>query len=164
MPAAKDPTSTSPPFFVLLHTLSKYIAQHGATPLNGAVPDMTSMTDDYVELQNLYLNKSKADAAAFTTILHSVLSSLSLPASAVPPSTTSTFIKNIPSLRVVPSSPYALSAPPSPESCESVQEASWDPYPDAFEHSPVWWCVAALPMPPHLHLHFHLHLAPPLTR
>ena len=54
LPSATNVTAASPPFFLLLHTLKKYLEQHKLPPINGSIPDMTSLTDDYVELQTIY--------------------------------------------------------------------------------------------------------------
>ena len=81
------------------------------------------------------------DLASFTTLVHATLGSVGLPETTIPPAMIAMFVKNVPYLRVVPSSTYCdeFASPPSPESIEAVQEASWDPY-EQFEHSPfIWW-------------------------
>jgi len=47
-------TRSSTPFFLLIAALKAYFDANAVPPLNGAIPDMTALTDDYVELQTIY--------------------------------------------------------------------------------------------------------------
>lgn len=44
----------------MVHALREFVSSHGYLPLRGAIPDMVSDTDSYVELANIY--KREADA------------------------------------------------------------------------------------------------------
>ena len=49
-------------FDILLRSLKVYLEGNGGMPpLNGSIPDMTSDTDSYVELQKIYLERSAKD-------------------------------------------------------------------------------------------------------
>jgi amyloid beta precursor protein binding protein 1 len=41
----------------------KFYQEHGVLPLPGSVPDMKAQSADYIELQNLYKSKARADVA-----------------------------------------------------------------------------------------------------
>jgi amyloid beta precursor protein binding protein 1 len=138
MDETKNLTADSKPFFLLLSSLADYVKSCGDVPLNGAIPDMTASTDEYIALQEIYQAKSVSDLATFSKCVQVTLSSVGLPSTAVPDAVIACFVKNIPYLRVIPSLPYHESLAPSEASTESVQEATWDPY-ETYEHSPFIW-------------------------
>jgi amyloid beta precursor protein binding protein 1 len=60
---AKDLSATSSPFWVIASAIQQFYASHGELPLPGAVPDMKAQSADYIQLQNIYKNKARADFA-----------------------------------------------------------------------------------------------------
>ena len=65
-------------FELLLVALTKYIEQdqHHTFPLSGRVPDMTSTTTYYTQLQTIYQSKAEQDMKKFKLILSETMSSL----------------------------------------------------------------------------------------
>lgn len=61
------------PCSFLVRALDTYHAETGALPLSGTIPDMTSTTDQYVLLQQVYQTKARADLDRFTAILREAL-------------------------------------------------------------------------------------------
>ena len=45
----------------------------GLLPLSGQIPDLTATTEQYVQLQQAYQAKARADLERFTVILHGLL-------------------------------------------------------------------------------------------
>ena len=50
-------------------------------PVSGHIPDMTSTTENYIELQRVYQEKHVADKMAIQTYVHATLEKLGLPKS-----------------------------------------------------------------------------------
>eukprot|EP00953_Heterococcus_sp_UTEX-ZZ885_P009295 5492-Heterococcus_DN1.PRE.1 len=70
-------TADSSSFHFLLRALADFVQEsNGLPPLAGDIPDMTSETDAYVELQKLYKAKAEADVAAVTRHLARHLSAV----------------------------------------------------------------------------------------
>lgn len=61
---ARDLTTESDKFWYLTAGLRQFIEREGCLPLEGAIPDMTSTTESYVELQRLYAEKASLDACS----------------------------------------------------------------------------------------------------
>ncbi|KAF7186172.1 NEDD8-activating enzyme E1 regulatory subunit [Pseudocercospora fuligena] len=62
-------TPTSPPFWLIANAVSQFYAKHGELPLPGAVPDMKAQSETYIELQNIYKQKARKDAAEVLSIV-----------------------------------------------------------------------------------------------
>jgi NEDD8-activating enzyme E1 regulatory subunit len=70
-------TADSSSFHFLLRALADFVQEsNGLPPLAGDIPDMTSETDVYVELQKLYKAKAEADVTAVTRHLARHLSAV----------------------------------------------------------------------------------------
>ncbi|KFD49405.1 hypothetical protein M513_09672 [Trichuris suis] len=71
-PCARDPKSNRKSFWILAHALKCFVENEGdgRLPLRGSLPDMSSDTDLYIRLQNIYKEKAHADAL----IVHSYVS------------------------------------------------------------------------------------------
>ncbi|KAI9725193.1 MAG: hypothetical protein M1828_003374 [Chrysothrix sp. TS-e1954] len=54
-------TKHSPDFWVIAHAVSTFHQTHNLLPSSGALPDMKAKSADYIELQNIYRSKSRAD-------------------------------------------------------------------------------------------------------
>jgi amyloid beta precursor protein binding protein 1 len=71
-PKIKDSNEKSH-YWLLSSALARFVEKEGALPLSGKLPDMTSTTDFYITLQNIYQEKAHADLEEFTTLLHQVM-------------------------------------------------------------------------------------------
>jgi amyloid beta precursor protein binding protein 1 len=60
---ARALTLESDKFWFLAAALREFVDREGCLPLEGSIPDMTSTTESYVELQRLYSDKAARDAA-----------------------------------------------------------------------------------------------------
>ncbi|KAK9151763.1 hypothetical protein Syun_010072 [Stephania yunnanensis] len=67
--------STSSDFWVMVGALKEFIANegNGEAPLEGSIPDMTSSTECYVNLQKIYQAKAEADFLAVEQRVRSIL-------------------------------------------------------------------------------------------
>ena len=61
-PELSSVTASSPPFFILLDALKKFVAQPPhVLPLSAALPDMKASTGSYIELQKLYKARAQEE-------------------------------------------------------------------------------------------------------
>lgn len=60
-------------FSFMLRALQLFLDAHGMPPLVGALPDMTSTTGMYTELQQAYREQAQADRRAFSALLQTVM-------------------------------------------------------------------------------------------
>ncbi|KAK9155706.1 hypothetical protein Sjap_003186 [Stephania japonica] len=67
--------STSSDFWVMVAALKEFIANegNGEAPLEGSIPDMTSSTECYVNLQKIYQAKAEADFLAVERRVRNIL-------------------------------------------------------------------------------------------
>lgn len=93
--------SSSSDFWVLAAALKNFYTATGNMPLEGSVPDMTSTTEFYLEIQRLYREKADADIAAVTVQLKEILREIGRPSDAIPPEDIKAFCKNARNLQVV---------------------------------------------------------------
>jgi amyloid beta precursor protein binding protein 1 len=65
-------------FWFLIRALRDFISNEGRglLPVRGSIPDMTSSSDLYIELQRLYMEKAKEDIDVFTGYLNGILASV----------------------------------------------------------------------------------------
>lgn len=62
--------SESSAFWILANAVAQFCEKNGGQlPLPGAVPDMKAQSKDYIELQNIYKSKARADAAEILAIV-----------------------------------------------------------------------------------------------
>lgn len=67
-------TSNSKQFDFLATALSLFLhANQRCIPLSGQIPDLTSTTELYVQLQQVYMKKAAEDLKEFKQILHGLL-------------------------------------------------------------------------------------------
>jgi len=80
-PKAVNPTSESSNFWLLSNAVRSFVENEGQgrLPLMGTIPDMTSDTHSFVELQLIYREKSLRDAEIVKKHLLSILTKLRLP-------------------------------------------------------------------------------------
>lgn len=55
--------------WILAKSLKDFYSQHGELPLNGTIPDMTSTTDLFVQVQQCYNEQSKLDYNEFSSLV-----------------------------------------------------------------------------------------------
>ena len=53
----------SPNFWIISNALREFHKANGVLPLPGALPDMKAQSSDYIQLQNIYKSKARADLA-----------------------------------------------------------------------------------------------------
>ena len=56
-------TPQSTPFWIIARAISMFYQKYKVLPLPGSVPDMKARSADYIQLQNVYKSKARADLA-----------------------------------------------------------------------------------------------------
>ncbi|CAD5119102.1 DgyrCDS7747 [Dimorphilus gyrociliatus] len=71
----------SEPFWILVRAVKEFVKSEGEgfLPLRGVIPDMTSDSDSFIRLQQVYRNKASKDVEAVNKHLQNVVSNLSIP-------------------------------------------------------------------------------------
>ncbi|XP_054816376.1 NEDD8-activating enzyme E1 regulatory subunit AXR1-like [Prosopis cineraria] len=94
--------SKSSDFWVLVAALKEFIANErgGEIPLEGSIPDMTSSTEQYVNLQNIYQAKAEADFVAIERRVRSILKKIGRDSNSIPRTTIKSFCKNARKLKI----------------------------------------------------------------
>ena len=85
--------------------MSRTTSQHECDWLyvmQGSIPDMTSTTDMYLQLQRTYRRKAEADAVAVEGHVQALLTSIGRDAQSIPHATILHFVKNARNLRHCP--------------------------------------------------------------
>ncbi|QIW99555.1 hypothetical protein AMS68_005073 [Peltaster fructicola] len=62
-PEATDLSVNTASFWVIAHAVRLFYEKHAVLPLPGSVPDMKAQSSDYIQLQKIYKDKARADAA-----------------------------------------------------------------------------------------------------
>jgi amyloid beta precursor protein binding protein 1 len=74
-PFCKDLKPDSKTFWIVAHAIGQFSKQHeGLLPLPGALPDMKAQSSDYIQLQNIYKAKARADLAEISAIIRETAS------------------------------------------------------------------------------------------
>ncbi|XP_048490168.1 NEDD8-activating enzyme E1 regulatory subunit AXR1 isoform X1 [Beta vulgaris subsp. vulgaris] len=94
--------SNSPDFWVMVAALKEFVAHEGAgeVPLEGSIPDMTSSTEHYVNLQKVYQAKAEADFLAMEKHVQSLLKKIGRDPKVISKTTIKGFCKNARKLSV----------------------------------------------------------------
>lgn len=97
-----DISSNSSDFWVMVAALKEFITHEraGEVPLDGSIPDMTSSTEHYVNLQKVYQAKAEADVCAMEKHVHNILKKIGRDASSISKTTIKTLCKNARKLTV----------------------------------------------------------------
>ncbi|EPS43368.1 hypothetical protein H072_2649 [Dactylellina haptotyla CBS 200.50] len=91
----KSLTSSSTNFWIVARAIKDFAEKNnGLLPLPGALPDMKAESKDYIQLQNVYKSKARADLAAVVEIAKSLLSELGKPADSISEPEIETFCKH----------------------------------------------------------------------
>jgi amyloid beta precursor protein binding protein 1 len=137
LPVPLGPQSSD--FDFLVEAVRSFVMDNGGLPpLAGEVPDMTSDTDSFVCLQQIYRAKAEEDVHAVATILGELLSSNGRSADSISREDIATFAKNVRSLYRATTGPLPL---PSDDARKLAAAAEEDPYFDAPEQTPALWGV-----------------------
>ncbi|XP_015903826.1 NEDD8-activating enzyme E1 regulatory subunit [Parasteatoda tepidariorum] len=104
----KDPlcdniTSESKPFWIMARALKEFVNNEGqgCLPVRGVIPDMTSDTQSYVNLQNIYKRKAEEDAHFIYKRVQDILSSIGKSQNYIREQDIKVFCKNAHCLRVL---------------------------------------------------------------
>ncbi|PPD89281.1 hypothetical protein GOBAR_DD13778 [Gossypium barbadense] len=94
--------SSSSDFWVMVAALKEFIANEGGgeVPLEGSIPDMTSSTEHYVNLQKIYQAKSEADYLVLEERVRNILKKIGRDPHSIPKATIKSFSKNARKLKV----------------------------------------------------------------
>ncbi|PON83835.1 NEDD8-activating enzyme E1 regulatory subunit APP-BP [Trema orientale] len=94
--------ANSSDFWIMVAALKEFIKSEGGgeAPLEGSIPDMTSSTEHYVNLQNIYLAKAEADFLAIEQRVRNILKKIGRDSNSISRATIKSFCKNARKLRV----------------------------------------------------------------
>ncbi|KAJ0051477.1 hypothetical protein Pint_02033 [Pistacia integerrima] len=94
--------SNSSDFWVMVAALKEFIANEGdgEAPLEGSIPDMTSSTEHYVNLQKIYQAKAEADFIAIELRVRNIQKKLGREPGSIPKAMIKSFCKNARKLKV----------------------------------------------------------------
>ncbi|XP_047342044.1 NEDD8-activating enzyme E1 regulatory subunit AXR1-like isoform X2 [Impatiens glandulifera] len=94
--------SSSSDFWVMVAALKEFIANEGdgEPPLEGSIPDMTSSTETYVNLQKIYQAKAEADFLVVEKRVRNILEKIDRDPGSISKSTIRSFCKNARKLTV----------------------------------------------------------------
>jgi NEDD8-activating enzyme E1 regulatory subunit len=138
-------TADSTSFHFLLRALADFVQEHnGLPPLAGDIPDMTSETDAYVELQQLYKAKAEGDVAGVTRHLARHLAAVGAAVDAVPAEEVALFCRNVHCLMLLSTRTLAdeleAGAGHTAEALAAAIEE--DAYSDDAKQTPALWYFA----------------------
>ncbi|KAL5723622.1 NEDD8-activating enzyme E1 regulatory subunit axr1 [Ranunculus cassubicifolius] len=88
--------STSSDFWVMVAALKEFIENEGGgePPLEGSIPDMTSLTEYYVNLQKIYQAKAESDFHIIEDRVQKILKRIGRDTNSIPKLTVKSFCKN----------------------------------------------------------------------
>ncbi|CAN8285303.1 unnamed protein product [Cochlearia groenlandica] len=94
--------SNSSDFWVMVAGLKEFISNEGRgeVPLEGSMPDMTSSTEHYINLQKIYHAKAEADCLTMEQRVKNILDKLGRDTSSISKTTIKSFCKNARKLKV----------------------------------------------------------------
>ncbi|XP_077243660.1 NEDD8-activating enzyme E1 regulatory subunit AXR1-like [Tasmannia lanceolata] len=94
--------SASPDFWVLVAALKEFIENEGEglPPLEGSIPDMTSLTEYYITLQKVYQAKAEADFLAIEHRVRNILKKIGRDPGAISKANIKIFCRNARKLAV----------------------------------------------------------------
>ncbi|GMY09891.1 NEDD8-activating enzyme E1 regulatory subunit AXR1-like isoform X2 [Fagus crenata] len=94
--------SNSSDFWVMVAALKEFIANEGGgeAPLEGSIPDMTSSTELYINLQNIYQAKAEADFLVIEQRVRNILKKIGKDPNSISKTTIKSFCRNARKLKV----------------------------------------------------------------
>ncbi|XP_010510023.1 PREDICTED: NEDD8-activating enzyme E1 regulatory subunit AXL [Camelina sativa] len=89
-------------FWVMVAALKEFLSNEGGgeVPLEGSIPDMTSSTEHYINLQNIYYSKAEADFLSMEQRVKNILVKVGQDPSSISKPTIKSFCKNARKLKV----------------------------------------------------------------
>ncbi|KAI9176224.1 hypothetical protein LWI28_000014 [Acer negundo] len=95
-------SSNSSNYWVMVAALKDFIANEGGgeAPLEGSIPDMTSSTEHYVNLQKIYQAKAEADFLSIEQRVRNILKKLGREPESISKATIKSFCRNSRKLKV----------------------------------------------------------------
>jgi len=132
-------TKAETAFDVMVAALKRFLSENeNEPPLNGSIPDMTSSTDAYIRLQQVYQDKSLKDLQRMETYVEQINSDISISKEEL-----SIFCKNIAHLKILQTSCMEKieSQPLQEEILEDIMASCFDPA-DPPVHTPLLWYLA----------------------
>ncbi|ESO03022.1 hypothetical protein HELRODRAFT_112383 [Helobdella robusta] len=95
--------SDSKPFWILLRALKSFVDCEGKGnfPVRGTIPDMTSDTESYIKLQQVYRDQAQLDQQCLSTHLSELLQNIGRPDDCITEEDVSLFCKNASNLRLM---------------------------------------------------------------
>jgi amyloid beta precursor protein binding protein 1 len=120
---------------------------NGQVPLHGAIPDLTSTTDLYLQLQLVYQQKAKEDRASMRNIIDRMTSSLlsnnpNLHVPQIDDELLDLFCKNIYNLKIL--STNLLSEEILSPNSDTISEALMDSYENSPNQTPILWYLTLM--------------------
>ncbi|KFK31127.1 hypothetical protein AALP_AA6G071300 [Arabis alpina] len=94
--------SNSSDFWVMVAALKEFISNEGGgeAPLEGSMPDMTSSTEHYINLQKIYQTKAEADCLSMEARVKTILAKVGRDPTSISKPTIKSFCKNARKLKV----------------------------------------------------------------
>ncbi|KAI8115121.1 Nedd8-activating enzyme E1 regulatory subunit [Lucilia cuprina] len=101
--ACRNLNKQSKPFWIMAKALKEFIEKdnNGILPLSGVLPDMTSDTESYINLQNIYRQQAMQDADNVYRKCQAILKELGLPLDCITEKTVRLFCKESSGLTVI---------------------------------------------------------------
>eukprot|EP01120_Amphizonella_sp_Union-15-10_P009763 TRINITY_DN3775_c0_g1_i4.p1 TRINITY_DN3775_c0_g1~~TRINITY_DN3775_c0_g1_i4.p1 ORF type:complete len:526 (-),score=96.19 TRINITY_DN3775_c0_g1_i4:32-1609(-) len=93
---AKNLTKESSNFWILANAVSDFVKNEGKglLPLSGAIPDMTALTENYIELQNIYSTEAESHVKIIKSKVEKSLTSLGKDTTSISYQEVQNFCKN----------------------------------------------------------------------
>ncbi|XP_010522340.1 PREDICTED: NEDD8-activating enzyme E1 regulatory subunit AXR1-like [Tarenaya hassleriana] len=97
-----DVSPNSSDFWVMVAALKEFVSNEGAgeAPLEGSIPDMTSSTEHYINLQKIYQAKAEADCFVMEKQVKNILKKIGRDPNSISKPTIKSFCKNARKLKV----------------------------------------------------------------
>ncbi|CAA7049551.1 unnamed protein product [Microthlaspi erraticum] len=94
--------SNSSDFWIMVAALKEFISNEGGgeAPLEGSMPDMTSSTEHYINLQKIYQTKAEADCLSMEHRVKNILTNIGRDPHSISKPTIKSFCKNARKLKV----------------------------------------------------------------
>ena len=146
-------------FDVLLLALKKFMVRHGGCPpIDGSIPDMTSSTLSYIQLQGIYKAKAESDKAEMRSIITGIAEEYGSGSGSgngggntipnVADDELATFCKNIFNIRLIKTRSYEQEYnfeyngdEEKNDLLDDFAALTYDPY-EVPEHTPLLWHIA----------------------
>lgn len=126
MPACTNLTADSANFWIIANAIKAFYKQHSVLPLPGSLPDMKARSADYINLQNVYKSKARADVSEVLQTVRASEKSLGRQM-AVPEAEIEQFCKNAAHVKVLSGEPLINNRLGQPEVVKALEASLDDP-------------------------------------